>query len=267
MPCEIRDDDEVPIARYGSLAPGPGEVHLPARTEDPLWRHDAGHLGCAFQLLAAGGVLAAVCGVLPEPRRRPGYSRSASYFELLRNYRRHGWIVSYLFGVSPALCRSFLQGRKRSGLSALGADTLIGPYATSLRMSDIGYRNRNQAAVAVSVNSLEEYLRDLRRAIRAAASHRSRRSASSVDGEYQQLSGNVLQIENEYYSYIRPKRTPRAGERTTQALARAGVEYVEVRALDNSAFDRVGVNPRKLYFLEALADRAAAQGQSADRCQ
>jgi len=62
----------------------------------------------------------------------------------------------------------------------------------------------------------------------------------------------VLQIENEYYSYIRPKRAPRAGERTTQALARAGVEYVEVRALDNSAFDCVGVNPRKLCFLEAL---------------
>ena len=72
------------------------------------------------------------------------------------------------------------------------------------------------------------------------------------DGEYQQLSGNALQIENEYYSYVRPKRTLRAGERTTAALARAGVEYVEVRALDNSAFDAVGVNLRKLHFLEAL---------------
>ena len=93
--------------------------------------------------------------------------RSARYFDLLRNYRRHGWIVSYLFGVSPALCRSFLQGRSDAGLEPLGADTLIGPYATSLRMSDIGYRNRNPAAAPVSVNSLEEYLRDLRRAISA----------------------------------------------------------------------------------------------------
>jgi glutamate--cysteine ligase len=118
-------------------------------------------------------------------------------------------------------------------------------------MSDIGYRNRSQAAVAVSVNSLEEYLRDLRHAV--TEPHPAFMALGvKVDGEYQQLSGNVLQIENEYYSYVRPKRTLRAGERTIHALARAGVEYVEVRALDNSAFDPVGVNLRKLYFLEAF---------------
>jgi glutamate--cysteine ligase len=177
--------------------------------------------------------------------------RSDRYFQLLRNYRRHGWVVSYLFGVSPALCRSFLQGRRDDGLEALGDDTLIGPYATSLRMSDIGYRNRNAAATTVSVNSLDEYLRDLRRAIRTPHPPFMALGVER-DGEYQQLSGNLLQIENEYYSYIRPKRTVRAGERTTHALARGGVEYIEVRALDNSAFDPVGVNGCKLYFLEAF---------------
>jgi len=184
--------------------------------------------------------------------RTPGREfTSARYFDLLRNYRRHGWIVSYLFGVSPALCRSFIQGPDLAGLEPLGADTLIGPHATSLRMSDIGYRNRNQTAVSVSVNSLQQYLDDLRRAIHTP--HPPFLALGvQLDGEYQQLSGSALQIENEYYSYVRPKRTPRAGERTAQALARAGVEYVEVRALDNSAFDPVGVNLRKLYFLEAL---------------
>src|SRR5262249_41490405 len=61
-----------------------------------------------------------------------------------------------------------------------------------------------------------------------------------------------LQIENEYYSFIRPKRVARSGERPTKALQRAGVEYVEVRALDVSAFDPVGVNQNKLRFLEAF---------------
>ncbi len=131
-------------------------------------------------------------------------------------------------------------------------------------MSDIGYRNRNQSAITVSVNSLDEYLRDLG-ARSGSRMRRSRHSASSVDGVYRQLSGNVLQIENEYYSYIRPKRTLRAGERTTHALARAGVEYVEVRALDNSAFDPVGVNACKLHFLEAFVHHAAVQRQPADR--
>jgi len=118
-------------------------------------------------------------------------------------------------------------------------------------MSDLGYRNRSQSAVTASVNGLDEYVRDLR-----AAVHRLHPPfaalGAKVGDEYRQLSASVLQIENEYYSYIRPKRTRSAGERTVHALARGGVEYVEVRALDNSAFDAVGVNPRKLHFLEAF---------------
>jgi glutamate--cysteine ligase len=250
MPCELRGDDEVPIARFGSSHQGRLKY---------IYRHGL--------KIRYGGMMQAISGVhfnysLPvsfwplyaefcESRDAGQAFRSARYFDLLRNYRRHGWIISYLFGVSPALCRSFLQGRSDHGLEALGTDTLFGPHATSLRMSDIGYRNRNQASTAVSVNSLEEYLRDLRHAIRQP---HAPFAALGVErgGEYQQLSGNVLQIENEYYSYIRPKRTLRAGERTTHALARAGVEYIEVRALDNSAFDPVGVNACKLHFLEAF---------------
>jgi glutamate--cysteine ligase len=250
MPCGMRAGDDIPLAQYGNSHQG--------RIKS-IYRHGL--------KVRYGAVMQAISGVhfnysLPEPFW-PLYGevcqshdtgqgfKSARYFDLLRNYRRHGWIVSYLFGVSPALCRSFMQGRSDPGLEPLGTDTLIGPYATSLRMSDIGYRNRNQAATSVSVNSLEEYLRDLRHAIKAPHPPFVALGVKR-DGEYQQLSTNALQIENEYYSYIRPKRAPRAGERTTQALARAGIEYVEVRALDNSAFDPVGVNLRKLYFLEAM---------------
>jgi glutamate--cysteine ligase len=176
---------------------------------------------------------------------------SARYFDMLRNYRRHGWIVSYLFGASPALCSTFLRGRADHGLTPLGNESFIGPHATSLRMSDIGYRNRGQSEVQVSVNDIDEYLRDLRKAV-STPHPPFQKLGVKVDGEYRQLSGNLLQIENEYYSYVRPKRILRAGERTTHALARAGVEYVEVRALDNSAFDPAGVNLRKLYFLEGF---------------
>jgi glutamate--cysteine ligase len=250
MPCELSGDDEVPIACYGSSHQGVLKY---------VYRHGL--------KIRYGGMMQAISGVhfnysLPvsfwplyaefcQSHDAGQEFRSARYFDLLRNYRRHGWIISYLFGVSPALCRSFLQGRSDDGLELLGTDTLIGPYATSLRMSDIGYRNRNQAATTVSVNSLDEYLRDLGRSIRQPHAPFAALGVER-DGEYQQLSGNVLQIENEYYSYIRPKRTLRSGERTTHALARAGVEYVEVRALDNSAFDPVGVNACKLHFLEAF---------------
>ena len=250
MPCAVRSDSDVPIARYGRSHQG--------RVKS-IYRHGL--------LIRYGGMMQAISGVhfnysFP-PQFWPLYAQvcqshdsganfvSARYFDLLRNYRRHGWIISYLFGVSPALCKSFMQERHDAELQPLGRDTLIGPYATSLRMSDIGYRNRGKAEVAVSVNHLDEYVRDLRQAVTQPYAPFEALGVK-VDGEYRQLSGNLLQIENEYYSYVRPKRALRAGERTIHALARAGVEYVEVRALDNSAFNPVGVNLCKLYFLEAF---------------
>src|SRR4029077_16893919 len=189
---------------------------------------------------------AAACG---EARHDTPFV-SACYFDLLRSYRRHGWLVLYLFGISPVVCKSFLRGREVQ-LQDFGRGTAYEPYATSLRMSDVGYRNRNQAGLSVSVNSLEEYVRDLQRAI--TTPHPPYEALGvKVNGEYRQLNANILQIENEYYSFIRPKRVARSGERPTKALRRAGVEYVEVRALDVSAFDPVGVNQNKLRFLEAF---------------
>ena len=140
-----------------------------------------------------------------------------------------------------------------------------------LRMSDLGYRNRNQAGLSVSVNSLDEYVRDLSRAI-STPHPPYEKLGVKVDGEYRQLNANILQIENEYYSFIRPKRVARSGERPTKALRRAGVEYVEVRALDVSAFDPVGVNQNKLRFLEVflalcLMKRATRSTQPAGRAR
>ena len=175
---------------------------------------------------------------------------SEQYFGVLRNYRRYGWLVLYLFGTSPAVSNSFFAGRENT-LPVLDADTVYEPYGTSLRMSDIGYRNKNQSTLSVSVNSLAEYVRDLSRAI-GTPYPPYEKIGVKVDGVYRQLNANILQIENEYYSYIRPKRIARSGERPTKALHRAGVEYVEVRALDVSAFDPVGVNQNKLRFLEAF---------------
>ena len=187
---------------------------------------------------------------LLQSRQRGQDFISERYFHLLRNYRRHGWLVLYLFGVSPVVCNSFLRGRNVT-LPRLSKDTSYEPYATSLRMSDLGYRNRNQAGLSVSVNSLEEYVRDLTRAI-STPHPPYEKLGVEVDGEWRQLNANILQIENEYYSFIRPKRVARSGEKPTKALLRAGVEYVEVRALDVSAFDPVGVNQNKLRFLEVF---------------
>jgi glutamate--cysteine ligase len=151
------------------------------------------------------------------------------------------------------MCRSFFAGRDiPAGLEQKSDGTLVAPYATSLRMSDLGYRNKSQAGVYVSVNSLEQYVRDLSGLI-STPHPEYQAQGVEVDGEWRQLSANLLQIENEYYSFIRPKRVAFSGERPTKALLRAGVQYVEMRSLDVGAYDPVGVNQRKLLFLEAFA--------------
>ena len=141
----------------------------------------------------------------------------------------------------------------------MGKGTLVAPHATSLRMSDLGYRNKNQAGVHVSVNSLEEYVRDLSRLISTPHPEYEAHGVV-VDGEWRQLNANLLQIENEYYSFIRPKRVAFSGERPTKALLRGGVQYVEMRSLDVGAYDPVGVNQRKLCFLEAFAALCLLRG-------
>jgi glutamate--cysteine ligase len=249
MPCAIDGDASIPLAQFGNSNVGKMKT---------VYRHGLGvRYGRIMQ--AISGVhfnysfSPKLWGVLQDINRSKQPRQdfvSEQYFGVLRNYRRYGWLVLYLFGTSPAVSNSFFAGRENT-LPVLDADTVYEPYGTSLRMSDIGYRNKNQSTLSVSVNSLAEYVRDLSRAI-GTPYPPYEKIGVKVDGVYQQLNANILQIENEYYSYIRPKRIARSGERPTKALHRAGVEYVEVRALDVSAFDPVGVNQNKLRFLEAF---------------
>jgi glutamate--cysteine ligase len=176
--------------------------------------------------------------------------RDRMYFGLLRNFRRFGWIVLYLFGASPAVCKSFLGGRD-PGLAEFDGATYFGPHATSLRMSDLGYRNTNQASIQLSMNTLDEYIAGLEHAIRSPWPPYEKIGVNA-NGDWRQLSSNALQIENEYYGFIRPKQPIRSGERPTLALRRAGVAYMEVRALDVSPYDPAGVSQNEFRFLEAF---------------
>ena len=249
MPCRIERDEEIPIARYGKSHVGRMKSVYREGLGVRYGRMMQAISGVHFNYSFPTAFWPAYAEVLGVAEHGDDFV-SARYFDLLRNYRRHGWLVLYLFGVSPVVCKSFLRGRSHD-LPDLTAHTAYEPFATSLRMSDIGYRNRNQADLTVSVNSLAEYVRDLSRAI--STPHAPYAALGVRNGEdYRQLNANILQIENEYYSFIRPKRVARSGERPTQALQRAGVEYVEVRALDVSPFDPVGVNQNKLRFLEAF---------------
>jgi len=172
------------------------------------------------------------------------------YFGLIRNFLRYGWLVPYLFGASPALCQSFLQGHP-SDLTELAPGTLHGPYATSLRMSDLGYQNHSQDKLAVSFDSLGAYTSALETAIRTPDPYYEELGVRNGE-HWLQLNACLLQTESEFYAPMRPKRVGLGGERPALALARHGVQYVEMRLFDLNPFIDIGVTAEQGQFADAL---------------
>ena len=176
--------------------------------------------------------------------------QSERYLALIRNFRRTNWLLMYLFGASPALDRRFLRERNHT-LVTFDADTLYRPYATSLRMSDLGYSNTTaQAALHADYDTLHGYLDALAKAV-SQPYPPYEKIGTQRDGEWVQINTNVLQIENEFYSTIRPKRVTYPGERPLHALAARGVQYVEVRCMDIDPFEPTGIALETARFLDA----------------
>ena len=235
--------------RYGKAMQCIAGIHYNYSVDERLWR-----------------VLAADAG---KQAVSPMAFQSESYLAMIRNFRRYSWLLMYLFGASPALSTGFLRGRPHK-LETLSDDTLYLPYATSLRMSDLGYQNDAQSGLRPHENSLDDYVAALTKAVNQAYPPYAE-LGTKKDGEWIQLSTNVLQIENEYYSTIRPKRVIRTGERPIQALCLRGVQYIEVRCMDVDPFEPVGVSVETGRFLDvflmlcALDDSAPISEQDSAR--
>ena len=249
MPCAMTADSDIPLAQYGSSNVGRMKT---------IYRTGLGYrYGRKMQTIAGihfnYSLPEAFWPIYRDIEQRsdsPDTLRSEAYLGLLRNYRRIGWIVLYLFGASPALCKSFASGTNIT-MPSFDENTFYQPFATSLRMSDLGYSNSSQAGLNISLNTLDEYINDLNTAINTPVPE-FEKFGVKVGDEYRQLNANQLQIENEYYSSIRPKRVAHSGERPTAALRRGGIEYVEVRSLDLNIFDPVGISQNTMRFVEAL---------------
>jgi glutamate--cysteine ligase len=171
---------------------------------------------------------------------------------LIRNFRRLSWLIPYLYGASPALCQSFLAGKEQKfPFEKLGVGTLYLPYATSLRMSDLGYTNSEQSSLNICYNDLGSYVKSVRAAINTS-SEQYRAFPSGENGQWEQLNDNVLQIENELYSPIRPKQVAKSLEKPSDALEDRGVSYIEVRALDVNPFSPLGIEENQFYFLDVF---------------
>lgn len=266
MPCILPAcDNDIPIGWYGTANVG--------MLKHVYRRGLAVRYGKPMQCIAGIHYNFSLAPALWQAmQQQEGDARSAQdyqserYVGLIRNFRRYAWLLMYLFGASPALCASFLQGRDHQ-LQPLGNKGLYLPYATSLRMSDLGYNNDAQAGLNICYNSLESYIVSMRKAISLPYPRYAELGTHDADGQWQQLNTNLLQIENEFYSSIRPKRVAHSGEKPVHALAERGVEYVEVRCLDIDPFAPMGIEPSTAYFLDsfllfcALAESPAMSDQ------
>jgi glutamate--cysteine ligase len=240
MPCDLPDEQAIPIARYGRSNVARAKT---------VYRIGLAHrYGRRMQLIS---------GVhynfsLPDdawPAAGLGEANSA-YFALIRNFRRHAWLLLYLFGASPAVCASFVEGRAHS-LHELAPGTLHLPFATSLRMGRLGYLSEAQEALDVSHNDMESYAASLASAL--TQPYPAYEAIGIRDGDdYRQLATSLLQIENEFYSTIRPKRVILPGERPLHALRQRGVQYVEARVMDVDPFSPIGIAADTVRFLDVF---------------
>jgi glutamate--cysteine ligase len=247
MPCRLPADDAIPIGYYGTSNVG--------RTKS-VYRMGLSH--------RYGRRMQTISGIhynFSLPRKLT----NDAYFGLIRNFRRQSWLPLYLFGASPAVCSTFVAGREHE-LERWSGDTLYLPYATSLRMGKLGYQSDAQSTLLVSYNNLDSYAASLHEAM--TKPYPVYAALGIRDGDnYRQLADSMLQIENEFYGTIRPKRRIRPSERPLHALRERGVEYVEVRLMDLDPFCAVGIDAQTMRILDVFLLHCLLQDSPPDTPQ
>lgn len=246
MPGVIEDELDVPIADYGQSNVGT----LKHVYRHGLWHRYGRKMQCIAGLHYNYSVSDELWQVIADWKGETLDKDfvSQEYFGLIRNFRRYSWLLLYLFGASPAIDASFLIDEEHD-LEKWDDQTFYGPYATSLRMSGLGYQNNAQDDLFVCFNGLPTYTKTLKTAMHQSMPQYEAMGVEE-NGVYKQLNTNLLQIENEYYSDIRPKRNSKNGEKPLTALNDHGVEYIEVRCLDLNPFEALGANREQINFMD-----------------
>ncbi|MDN3653912.1 glutamate--cysteine ligase [Thalassotalea ponticola] len=251
MPCVVESEDQIQLAQYGSSNIGRMKTVYRQGLKNRYGSMMQVIAGIHFNFSLPPAFFQQLQTLVNDTQPLQDFI-SERYFGLIRNYKRFGWLIPYLFGSSPAVCPSFLNGRETPfDFSKTAQGCLYMEYATSLRMSDLGYTSSAQSALSICNNSLQSYVDSVQQAMNLPSDEFAKIGVK-VDGEYQQLNSNVLQIENELYASIRPKRVAKSGQKPSQALQQGGVEYIEVRAMDVNPFVSTGIDKQQMLFLDVF---------------
>ena len=246
MPPLIQSDDDIPIASYGSsnlalfkTAYRNGLSHRYGRTMQAI-------SGIHFNYSLPEEIWKS--SLFAQKKVASQKLKATIYFRTLRNLHRMNWLILYFFGASPITTKNFLSN-KHKGFQKLDSHAYYLPFATSLRMSDLGYQNINQLKLKISLNSLQEYIFDLKQATATNCDDFQKIDQEFAEA-YPQINSNILQIEDEYYAVSRPKSSCIYNQKLTTKLEDTGVDYIELRSLDINPFQRVGIDLDTIHFLE-----------------
>ena len=174
-----------------------------------------------------------------------------AYLGLVRNFKRLYWYVLCEFGQTNVVDKSFVKNRSHN-LEELNKDDMYLEHATSLRMSEIGYQSEAQKSLDIKYNSLTSFLEKIKAAITVPHKEFQEKGLKDPSDEYHQISDGVIQIENEYYDSIRPKRSSSDNMRPYYLLKNFGIEYLEIRGVDISPSDITGMSKHHIRFLDLI---------------
>ena len=245
MPCFIGDESEIRIAEYGSS--------------------NIGKLKNIYRKglrVRYGSIMQCVAGIhynfsIDDDSLRlfnkdlNKETKSDIYLGLIRNFKRNFWFLLYFFGASPIFDKSFVSGRNHSIKNTNKSD-LYDEYATSLRMSEVGYQSYHQKALDIKYNSLDSFIESLKKGIFEEYEVFKSLGLYDENNERQQISSGILQIENELYDSIRPKRKGASETRPIELLSTQGIEYVEVRGIDLSPNTLTGISKSEMRLLDVF---------------
>ena len=243
MPCAFKNEKEIRIAEYGNSNSGMLK-----------------HIYRKGLRLRYGSIMQCVSGIhynfsltkdswkILDKNSDQDYINE-KYLGAIRNIKRNFWFILEQFGASPLMHKSYLYEREHS-LKKYNSNDLFLPYATSLRMSNVGYQSNIQDSLKISYNNLDEFINALIKGIQTPVKKFKDIGMFDNAGIAQQISMGILQIENELYDIVRPKRSGPSGSRPSTLLKTEGIEYLELRGIDINPFIPEGIDINKIKLLD-----------------
>ncbi|RHX79088.1 glutamate--cysteine ligase [Leptospira yasudae] len=245
-PILPEDENEIPLGQYGTSPSGKWKT---------IYRHGLGlRYGRRMQTISGVHYNFSFSNVFlrqflgKEVSNFTKEEISSLYLHVIRNFMRRVHYLTYLTGSSTVFDSTFLPNPGDLKFEKHKNFTMYSPYATSLRMSEIGYTSKIQDTLGIHYNSLSEYVNRMCYAVHTPYPG----YVPFSENKDAQLNPNYLQIENEFYSPIRPKQVPKGDERPLDALLDRGIEYIEIRSLDIDPYSPVGVCRLNLAFTQLI---------------